>query len=542
MPRDLLAAEPRDLLAKPTLPASSSTGSFARGALDAATFGFSDELAGMASEGDPTTELARGAVDAKTLQDKKALRMLRAFAPMHIPSGEAGSSFEEGVAAARTQARADDEAHGGSRLAGQLVGSVATGFAGGGVKGGKALMGRAAAEGGLYGLGSGEGDLSDRADEAAIGAATGAGGSAVLQSAGRALSPHTDKAVKALLDQDVPLTVGRMLGKTAAKVEDRATSVLGLGDLIAASQEKSLKAFNRTAINRTLAPVGKKLPDRVELGHDAIEFAQQAADDAYADALRGAKLKFDGQFQVDLDAISEPIELLDDAAAKQIKKIGERLIAKNVDPLTGQFKPNMIKKIDSELGRLIRKNNRSQELKATDTAEGLEMLRGAYRDMIARQNPQAAESLARANESYAHLVRIERAARDATDGVFTPKQLRQAIKEGDSSTRKRAVSAGNALMQDLSDDATAVLPSQVPNSGTPERLLQTGIFGGLLRGAYALEPMTLGAAGLAAMGYTEPGRRLAKGLLVDRPQAVRRLGQAVGTLPVGLSSAVLVEP
>jgi len=67
--------------------------------------------------------------------------------------------------------------------------------------------------------------------------------------------------------------------------------------------------------------------------------------------------------------------------------------------------------------------------------------------------------------------------------LFTPSQLNSAVQSMDTSAGNRAYSEGGALMQDLTDAAMTVLPSKVPDSGTPLRSLVS--IGGLGGGAVA---------------------------------------------------------
>jgi len=88
--------------------------------------------------------------------------------------------------------------------------------------------------------------------------------------------------------------------------------------------------------------------------------------------------------------------------------------------------------------------------------------------------------------------------------VFTPNDLSNAVRQTDTSVRKGRYARGNALMQDLSDPASAVLPQKVPDSGTAGRLAAMSALG-LGAESGALSPYQIAAAlGLAAP-YTEMG-------------------------------------
>ena len=56
------------------------------------------------------------------------------------------------------------------------------------------------------------------------------------------------------------------------------------------------------------------------------------------------------------------------------------------------------------------------------------------------------------------------------EGIFTRSRLQIAVKSGDQTVGKRAMSEGDALYQDLAQAGKTVLPNKVPDSGTPERI------------------------------------------------------------------------
>jgi hypothetical protein len=145
-------------------------------------------------------------------------------------------------------------------------------------------------------------------------------------------------------------------------------------------------------------------------------------------------------------------------------------------------------------------------------------------NMLARQNPKAAAALRKTNAAYAKLARVEIAARNAENGVFSPGQFSAAVRMADNSVRKRSTASGRAYMQGLANDGRAVLSNRTPNSFTADRLLLSGGVGA----AGAAPAVLLGPTGAVpiaaysslALPYTSTGQRLMQSALTGRQNPV----------------------
>ncbi len=172
------------------------------------------------------------------------------------------------------------------------------------------------------------------------------------------------------------------------------------------------------------------------------------------------------------------------------------------------------KRADSELGRLATKWGKSLDPDQRDLGNFLRDMQAELRDAVARTNPKEAPELQKINNAFAAYLRSERAAAASrNEGVFTPDQLLSAVKAMDGGLRGRKAAHGKALMQDFANDARAVIPSTVPDSGTAGRAAQMALAASL--GAGAPGPI-LGALGGAAM-YSRPGIASMRALLTQRP-------------------------
>jgi hypothetical protein len=147
------------------------------------------------------------------------------------------------------------------------------------------------------------------------------------------------------------------------------------------------------------------------------------------------------------------------------------------------------------------------------------------RQQVQRSNPHVAEKLSKADAGWANLVRVEGAAKAAhnSDGMFTPAQLNQAIRSADDSVRGRAVSRGEALMQDLGRAGQNVIGNKIPNSFTTDRALMAG---GTM-GAGFLHP-AIPAGLLAGAGmYSKPVQGLLGSAVASRPQGAQAVADAL---------------
>jgi hypothetical protein len=166
---------------------SSALEAVGRGAEQAGTFGFSDELKGLAAAG--------GAPPGEDVPLRWLGYVARGGYRKYAGDAEAQARYEREVAQQRAETRQLAQQHPGAFTAGQVATAVAMPLPvtlRGATWGGRALQGAGlgAATGGLTGLGEAEGTLAERLPQAAvptaIGAATGGLGGAIFGRAERA--------------------------------------------------------------------------------------------------------------------------------------------------------------------------------------------------------------------------------------------------------------------------------------------------------------------------------------------------------------------
>lgn len=382
------------------------------------------------------------------------------------------------------------------------------------------------------------------ARDAALGGVGGVVGNAALRGLGAVIAPKFAPAVTALANEDVPLTVGQMAGGAAKRIEDASTSIPILGDAIRTAQRRGYEGFNRAAINRSMAPLNQQLPANIGSGRDAIAYASSAVDDAYDKAAQGQTIALDPQFVQDAQAAQAQVPPSMGPRYQQLiqSQIGDRL-GPGATLSDSDF-------IDAKAGlnAAIKRYAGAGDPDTVDLLGALGDLKASLHGALSRAAPSAADQLQRADAAFSNLATVQNASGSlgSEGGMFTPAQLLGAVKASDTSARKNAFARGGVQMQDLADNAKAVLPSKVPDSGTALRYLvsELPILLGVGSESHVL-PM--GAAAPAMIGggllgslYTKPGQAIAQAAMMRRPSwspAVRgllNLGSGPATAAGGL--------
>lgn len=420
----------------------------------------------------------------------------------------------------------------GYRSLGALIPSMALGAATGGAAAGAGLTARigvGAAQGAAAGAltpTTGEDFWIDKGKQVAVSAAAGGALPAVFGAAARVVSPNASKnAQLALLKREgVRPTLGQGLGGIANKVEEKLTSIPILGDSIVRTRAGANATFEAAAINRSLAPIGDKLPKGVT-GREAIEYAEQKLGANYDKVLTNiGAIRPDSQFNSKVASLTSMVNrarIPDAEKAKYFTAIDK--VSTSIDQ-HGVITSNAFKTLESDLGFYSRKLAGSQNVYDGEIAPAVKQIQEELRAMLRRQAGAHAIELAQTNKGWANFKRVQKAAAavGAENGNFTPAQLQNAVKTLDKSKDKGAFARGSALGQDLSDAGKAILGSKVPDSGTAGRI-GWGIGGGL---AYAEPSLLAGAIG-GGLLYLSPAQRLLLASASSRPAAAEPAAQAL---------------
>lgn len=382
-----------------------------------------------------------------------------------------------------------------------------------------------------------------KAKQVAIGAGTGAAVPAVTESVARFISPRNSAEVQKLLDEGVRLTPGQMAGGAAQVLEDKAQSLPIMGDAIRGARQRGMEDMNQAAYNRALGPIGQTLP-KDQLGRDAAQHTADELGAAYNKLLSGVNGAVDQQFLQDVRGV---IQSAAGDLPDQQQKALENIITTQFGPKKlpyGKFTGETLKGIDEEIGKQAKGYAGDQSFDNRKLGQYLTTVKTAVRDMLGRVGgPDVAKRLNDIDTGYANYVRLRDASSrlGAKEGVFTPAQLAGGVRAADKSVGKGAYSRGTALMQDLSDAANKVLPSQYPDSGTVGRaMLGVGALG-----AGAIHPgIPLGLTA-GAIPYTTQGQRLSQYLMASPKLGAtsRPVAGAIGAagVPAGNVAAILAR-
>lgn len=371
-----------------------------------------------------------------------------------------------------------------------------------------------------------------------IGAAVGGAIPIVAGGVARVVSPKAsiNLDVKMLKEAGVQPTIGQALGGRANVAEQKATSLFGVGESIRTAREGARDQFNKAVLNDAVKSVGGKVD---AVGREGVKQAGDIISSAYDDAIAGLKgVSLDQRGISELNNLRSMAGNLPGSTRNQFDRIMNNLVMQRLSP-SGGMTAETFKIIESDLGRKAATYGKSMQASERELGDALLEAQRILRDQAARQNPEYAQALAKANEAWAKLVRIEGAAKASTvaDGVFTPGQLLGAIKSNSGATRARDFSRGTGLGQRFAEAGQRVLGNTYPDSGTAGRLMPF-IQGGA---AVANAPVAIGAT-LAGMGAYTPAIQRAlvnaatnRGLLAPfAAEEIRKLAPVLNPLGIGL--------
>lgn len=375
-------------------------------------------------------------------------------------------------------------------------------------------------------------------NNALLGGVVGGAAPAVVGGISRLISPNAsrpDSAARLLRSEGVNLTPGQIAGGVAGTVEDKLMSAPILGDAIRTARGRAQDQLNRAVYNRVLEPIGESTN---KIGREAVREASQKVSQAYDDVLKNVAFQVDDAFNQQIQTLLGMSRDLPAREARQFRSILNREV---IEPLSkGQAIDGIaFKQIESNLGEQAAKYLTSTDAYQKSLGQAIGEIQTALRQGLARLNPEHAQRLRSVNESFANLVRLQRAAgaSGAADGVFTPSQLAQAVRSSDRTVRKNSYAQGRALMQDLSDAARSAMPSSIPSSGTAERLMLNA--GALGSGFY--NPAIPAGLVAASIPYLGPVNRAIGAAMTNRPAAAQPIADALRRLPAGAAAYFLTQ-
>lgn len=445
-------------------------------------------------------------------------------------SSALGMPTAQDAAMQNREARQNNTSTGG-QIVGNVIGTLPTMLLPGGP-----LMQGAAGGAALSEADTAGGVLTD--------AAIGAGGAGIAQAGINAVrnaaAPRISDFARRLAGEGVQMTPGQLVGGVTRRIEDAATSIPFVGDAIKGAQRRSIETFNRATVNRALAPLGQKLPDEIATGNDAVRFAGDVLSRGYNDVLANLGGQVDATFNTRLGAIRQRANLPAEQAA-QLDDILQREVVARIGE--GQFTGRVMNQVRDRLDKVGSALRRSADNPyARDLGEAVGQVREQVLSLARRQNPAYADALRKLDRGWAELVRVEKAATNAsTDGIFTPGQFTTAVRGADRSVRRRATARGEAMGQDLANAARNVLPATIPDSGTAGRLMTAALGGGAVAAPNVVLPAA--AAGAAVMGaYSVPATRAIQQFVTRTPgPASQFTARLLNNVPISVAAPALIR-
>lgn len=371
---------------------------------------------------------------------------------------------------------------------------------------------------------------------AAIGGAGGAVMPAAFGAASRIINPNTSADVQQLIQNGVNPTIGQILGPSASRYEQVATSVPLLGDFIKSGRYGATEEFNRGAINQALAPIGETL-EASGAGREAIKEMQDKISDAY-DAVK-PQLGWTttspavGTYQTGMQTLRNNVAMsLPKDSADKFNDAIDRLVNLRMSP-GGGMTGESFQEAKSDLGKMAigLASNPSGDFWDKKLSGALFQAQQIMRNAQNVADPVAGAQLTNVDNAFAHSLRINNAGNrlGGEPGVFSPPQLQAATKAMDPSMRQNAFAAGDALMQDYAEAGRRVLGNTVPDSGTPFRSAAM-LAGGALAGHEFSPALAMGLGGVGAataLPYSGLGRAAIAHLLASRPGFAGPLANAI---------------
>lgn len=464
-----------------------------RGAADAATFGFMDEIA----------------------------------AGLGAATGIGGTygDYEGNLKRQRGLDKVDEEVNKVARIGGQLAGGIGTGvgLARNGVtlmRGGMSLpvaVGAGAAEGALYGGAYGAGSADEnRLEGARDGAVTGAliGGAVPIIARGigaatrpLATPPERQAAVDVFQREGIPMSAGQRTGSKALRYSEGFLGDAPLsGGQATRAAEAQGEAFTDAAMRR-IGAEGRATPENLSAARDRIGGA--------FNELSGRNvLQADPQLGRDLGtALTEYSAVLPSEQRQIVGNLASDIVQR-VQQGGGTIAGRDYQTIRSRLSRMAQ----NARVNDPEFSQAIRSMRDALDEGMTRSISGAdAEAWNTARQQWGNLKTLEKAAAGAGEGAATglisPQQLRVAASSG--AGNRGAYARGEGDFADLAR-AGNVIMDRLPNSGTAQRNLLTGQIGGGSAAAVTGDPLTaaiisLGPGALGRALWTGPVQRFLAG-------------------------------
>ena len=438
-----------------------------------------------------------------------------------------------------------------SRMAGTAVSPVTTATAGAlGARAGANILSRlygAARTGAAIGAeqpvtSGGENYAGTKAEQAETGAAIGAG----MELGAGAVAPWVRDQAQHLAERyGIRVPIGKAIGESAGRLEEMGQSVPLSGMAVRSAYGTANQDLARAVNNEASAPL-EPFGFGFRMERDAPISRQVAATrgDQISASYQDVIPRLRGQIDQELtNAIAAERASIPPRLQQNFDEEVQQYLLSKQGP-GGSLNGQDLKNADIDLrerGRELVQSNGPADDKLL--GRSLVNVRDAVHNMWERHSaPEDVAQLQATDAAYGMHKIAERAETSsaAPEGQFGPTQLWQAVKAGDPTLGKRALSRGEARLQDLADNAKAVLGKTVADSGTPERAATIGLGHVLTGGAgVAFPAATVGSiAGHAAM-YSPLGQNALRALAGGFPATRETAANAIRQISPGISAVMV---
>jgi len=354
-------------------------------------------------------------------------------------------------------------------------------------------------------------------------------------------------AAQALMDAKVGLTPGQALGGVANTLEQKATSIPVLGDLVSGARASAVRDMNTAVGNQVLAPIGATV-DKGTPTRELVSQVGQKISSEYDRILPQLTFRTDPQLAQDMAPVMQRVQGLPPDAQNAFMSSWQRNFQSQMTS-RGTMTGTQFKDADSAFGLEARNFSQSQDAYQRNLGAAMTDAQTALRSSLERTNPNA-PSLGPINQAWRNYTVLRNAGARVNnpESPIQPGQLQAAVKAGAGGgpAGRGAFASGNANMQGIADNSMAVLGSTVPDSGTAGRgalmAVPPALYG---LGHMALNGHPVPAAatalglGLGAGSYgTQAGRNAMIALLARRPGLLRGLGATSGSLAPAAGAGV----
>lgn len=379
-----------------------------------------------------------------------------------------------------------------------------------------ATIGQAALGGGLSSAAlSRAQNVTDFASDVGAGGIFGAAAKPVVDLAGQIIAPRVSEGFKTLVKEGVYPTIGMaardvggMFGEGIAKLEEAATSLPGLGDIIDYARQSVGEDFGKAALNRAAQFANAVVPKNLQ-DDEAVTYIKNKLSQGYKRLVPSLNFNVTKDFIDEAKDVFQTLNIPSDK--KSVIKGWGAIIKDNILDVadnTGRIAGENLQNVLSNLGDLSRTYMKSPDAFERRLGVGAAKLRAKWMDALAAQNPAQADDLRRLNAGWSNVSILQKATTGA-DGRITPTSLNRSVKAFGGGEMKGAFA-------DLAR-AGRVTRGRTPDSATAGRLarnvlLTGGVGFGVDKIAEALgydvvTPQQALAISLIAAPYSPAGRK-----------------------------------